>query len=1090
MALTVYKASAGSGKTFTLAVEYIKRLVLDPSAYRHILAVTFTNKATTEMKDRILQELWGIANSSAASESYLSAIKGKLAEGGHADLDDDAIRRRCSEALHNILHDYSRFRISTIDSFFQNITRNVARELGIGSDMNIELNTRRAVSDAVDHIMENLDRNPDTLQWITDFIGSQLDNDKSRHVEHGLKNFGENIFDEEYMEHGDVLRRQIETKGFMQQYIATLNATRQNALGSLKPYYDRLHRTLADNGIDLSELPSSGKNIESYFAKLRDGRDLGKPGTTIDKISTDATSWTNKTSKRRDAIIALAEAELVPLAAEAEKARREALHVVNSVNMTSHYLYQLQLLNIIDRQVDTDNRRQNRFLLPETNRLLSGLLADDDSSFIYEKIGASITNIMIDEFQDTSRMQWSNLRPLLREGLAQGADSLIVGDVKQSIYRWRGGDWSILNNMRQQQSPFAINISSLDTNWRSERNVVDFNNAVFASAARYFNDKENADRQRDCEELTKAYSDVEQRSRKKQTAGMVKVQFVDSEDYKTNMLEALGREVQELLQSGIPMKSIALLIRKKAVNLPLIAEYFESVLHLPVVSDEAFRLDASTAVNIIIDALRVIVNPDDSISRAALAADYISLDSSNGDGDNDNDNDDDDNAQVLFGAEAAAQLPTDFTEGTQSLGLMPLYELTERLYTIFRLDRCRAQDAYLLKFFDEVSKFLDSNASDLSTFLDYWDNDMCSATIPGGEIDGIRILTIHKSKGLEYHTVVIPFCDWSQTTFRTDELVWCSTDEQPYAALDMVPLAYASAMTESAYSDDYYRERMHLWVDNLNMLYVAFTRASKNLIVLARSDDAMKQIGKRPRQTRVCIGDMLFSVLPDVAQQTGGEWDAEQLQFRLGTLVTAQGGKGAVTSDNPLEAQPVEQTVEMNSSEPDVTFRESNRSADFIAGASGEESSHRFMDRGNIMHHLFASISTAADADRALDALIAEGIVAQGDAFADDIRQELHRAFADERVQGWFDGSWTQLFNERNIIQLSADGSLRQQRPDRVMMRDNDVVVIDYKFGKPNKKYRTQVHDYMQLLSRMGYADRNITGYLWYVDSMEIEQVD
>ncbi len=1079
MALTVYKASAGSGKTFTLAVEYIKRLVLDPSAYRHILAVTFTNKATTEMKDRILQELWGIANSSVASESYLSAIKGKLAEDGHGDIDDDAIRRRCSEALHSILHDYSRFRISTIDSFFQNITRNVARELGIGSDMNIELNTRRAVSDAVDHILESLDRHPETLKWISDFIGSQLDNDKSRHVERGLKDFGGNIFDEEYMEHGDVLRRQIETKDFMRQYIDALHAARRNALGSLKPYYDRLHRTLADNGIDLSELPSSGKNIEAYFAKLRDGHGIEKPGKTIDKISMDAGSWANKSSKRHDAIVALAEAELVPLSAEAEKARHKALHVVNSVDMTLRYLYQLQLLNIIDRQVDTDNRRQNRFLLPETNKLLSGLLADDDSSFIYEKIGASITNIMIDEFQDTSRMQWTNLRPLLREGLAQGADSLIVGDVKQSIYRWRGGDWSILNNMREQHSPYGISISSLDTNWRSERNIVDFNNAVFEGAARYFNDKENADRQRDCEELTKAYSDVVQQSKKKQAEGMVKVQFVNTDDYKTNMLEALGREVQELIASGIPMRSIALLIRKKAVNLPLIAEYFESTLHLPVVSDEAFRLDASTAVNIIIDALRVIVNSDDSIARAALAADYISLDD-NTDG----------NTQTLFGPEAAAQLPAAFTGHAESLGLMPLYELVERLYSIFGLDRCRAQDAYLLKFFDEVSKFLDSNASDLSTFLDYWDNDMCSATIPGGEIDGIRILTIHKSKGLEYHTVVIPFCDWSQTTARDDELVWCSTDEQPFAALDMVPLAYASAMTESAYSDDYYRERMHLWVDNLNMLYVAFTRAGKNLIVLARSDDAMRQIGKSPHGSRVCIGDMLFSVLPDVAQQTGAEWDGQQLQFLLGTLVTAHGGRGNKNTENLLETQAEEKKVEMNSSEPDVTFRESNRSADFIAGASGEESSHRFMDRGNIMHHLFASISTADDIDRATDALLSEGIVAAGDGLADDIRQEMHRAFADERVQGWFDGSWTQLFNERNIIQQTADGRLKQQRPDRVMMRGNDVVVIDYKFGKPNKKYRTQVHDYMQLLSRMGYADRNITGYLWYVDSMEIEQVD
>ncbi len=1080
MALTVYKASAGSGKTFTLAVEYIKRLVLDPMAYRHILAVTFTNKATTEMKDRILQELWGIGSGIAASGSYLSAVREKIAEGG-CDMDDATICRRCREALHNILHDYSRFRISTIDSFFQTIMRNVARELGIGSDMNIELNTTRAVNEAVDHILESLDRNPDALGWIMDFISSRLDSDRSRHVERSLKDFGRNIFDEEYMEHGSVLRRQIETKDFMRQYIASLNVAKQNALNSLKPYYDRLLRTLEDNGVDMSELSGKGKNIRAYFIKLQDGRDLDKPGSTIEGISTDAEKWVNKTSRRHGAIVALAAAELVPMAAEAEAARSKALHVVNSADMTSRYLYQLQLLNVIAGQVDTDNRRQNRFLLPETNRLLAGLLADDDSSFIYEKIGASITNIMIDEFQDTSRMQWANLRPLLREGLAQGADSLIVGDVKQSIYRWRGGDWSILNGMREQQSPFGISICNLDTNWRSEANIVNFNNAVFANAASYFNGMERVDRNRDCEELTTAYSDVVQHSRKKQTEGMVKVRFIDTDDYKANMLEAIGREVQELMASGIPMKSIALLLRKKSGNLPLIAEYFENVLHLPVVSDEAFRLDASTAVNIMINALRVIVNPDDSVSLAALAADYLSLGGYS-----------DDTGTQMFGKEAVAQLPDTFTGHTESLGLMPLYELAERLYSIFGLDRCHEQDAYLLKFFDEVSKFLDGNASDLSTFLDHWDSDMSSATIPAGEIDGIRILTIHKSKGLEYHTVIVPFCDWSQTTVRTDSLMWCSTDEEPFSALDMVPLAYSSkTMPESAYSDDFYRERMHLWVDNLNMLYVAFTRAGKNLIVLARSDEAMRQRGKTPRGARICIGDMLFSVLPDVARETGAEWDDERQEFLLGTLVTAQAQecRSNTGTENPLDVQAEEDKVEMNSSEPDVTFRESNRSADFIARAGGQESSHRFMDRGNIMHRLFASIRTADDIDRALDALIAEGIVATGDGITEDMRQETHRAFADERVQGWFDGSWTQLFNERNIIQM-ADGRLKQQRPDRVMMRGNDVVVIDYKFGKPSKKHITQVHGYMDLLSRMGYADKNITGYLWYVDSMEIEQVE
>lgn len=1079
MELTVYKASAGSGKTFTLAVEYIKRLALDPTAYRRILAVTFTNKATTEMKERILQQLLGISKGYADSEAYLAAVRTQLDKSGAA-IDDDEIRRRCGEALTAILHDYSRFRVSTIDSFFQTVTRNVARELGIGSEMNIDLDAQRAVSDAVDRMIANLDSTSPTLQWIIEFIDSQLDDDKSRHVERSLKSFGTKIFDETYMEHGEKLRNQLQTEGFIAAYRSTLNAAHQKALSSLSQYYDELHRALAANGIDISELALKGRNIETYFLKLKTGNGLDKRGTTIDGLMADPEKWVNKTSKRHDEIVQLAQDRLMPLATRAEEARQQAMHTLNSVSLSLRYLYQLQLLNAIADEVGEQNRLKNRFLLPETNRLLAGLIGEDDSSFIYEKIGASITNIMIDEFQDTSHMQWGNLRPLLREGLAEGADSLIVGDVKQSIYRWRGGDWNILNNMRPTEKPFSTVIRTLDTNRRSEARIVSFNNSVFTRAVSSINAAEQADDRQPIATLTAAYADVMQRSGKQQGRGFVKVQFVDPDDYKPNMLKALGDEVEALLASGIPMNGIALLLRQKSVNLPLIADYFESQLGLPVVSDEAFRLDASTSVNMIVNALRILANPDDSIALASLAADHQAM-TNPGCG-----------YASMFSRQAIAALPEAFTAHTGELKLLPLYELAERLYEVLGLKANMGQDAYMFKFFDEVSKFLRDNASDISSFLDYWDQEMHAATIPSGEIDGIRILTIHKAKGLQFHTVIVPFCDWSLTTQKEGRnIIWCHTDEQPYSAIDMVPLAYSSKlMADSAYSDDYKRERTQLMVDSLNLLYVAFTRPEKNLIVMARSAEPKDEDGEKKRRADAkmsTVSDLLHSVLEATAADTGGTWDDAAQTFTLGNLVTETKSGKAAESQNILSVEPSQVMVEMQSRVPQVEFRESNRSADFIAGADSLSSPYRFIDRGNLMHRLFASIRTATDADRAVSSLVSEGVLSDA-AETESIRQETRRALNDPRVSGWFDGSWT-LFNECNIIWTAADGSLTQERPDRVMMRGDKVVVVDYKFGKPKRSHATQVRGYMDLLHKMGYGGRSITGYLWYVDRMEIEEV-
>ena len=450
MELLVYKASAGSGKTFTLAVEYIKHLIKNPRAYRQILAVTFTNKATAEMKERIVQQLYGIWKGDQDSEAYLNRIREDLGD----TIPTEELRKRAGMALQYMLHDYSRFRVETIDSFFQSVMRNLARELELTPNLNIELNNTEVLDEAVDSLIEKLTPDAPVMGWLLDYINERIADDKRWNVSDEIKTFGRNIFDESYLEKGEILRECLKEPQAMKLYKEALKELEAEALKQMKDFHERFEKELEGHGLTPEDLIRGAKGISSYFCKLRDGRlsDKDVVNATLQGCLADAESWSAKSSKRRKEITALAEQTLLPLLQEAERMRPARSRAVNSCRLTRQHLNKLQLLNHIDEEVKTLNREQNRFLLSDTNALLHRLVKEGDSSFVFEKIGASIRNVMIDEFQDTSRMQWDNFRLLLLEGLAQGEDSLIVGDVKQSIYRWRNGDWRILNGLSETET--------------------------------------------------------------------------------------------------------------------------------------------------------------------------------------------------------------------------------------------------------------------------------------------------------------------------------------------------------------------------------------------------------------------------------------------------------------------------------------------------------------------------------------------------------------------------------------------------------------------------------------------------------------
>ena len=1070
MELLVYKASAGSGKTFTLAVEYIKHLVLNPRAYRQILAVTFTNKATAEMKERILGQLYGIWKGDPASEPY----RKRLAEMTAPYISTDELPYRAGMALQYMLHDYSRFRVETIDSFFQSVMKNLARELELSPNLNIELNNTEVLDEAVDSLIEKLTPTSPVLAWLLDYINERIADDKRWNVSNEIKSFGRNILDENYMERGEGLRRSLQDSSLLTTYKKTLHDKETEALEQMKAFYDAFEAELDAHQLNMDDLKGGSRGIGSYFRKLRAGKlnDKDVMNATLQGCLTDAENWAARNAPRRADILSLAKQTLIPMLQEAERMRPQRNRQINTCRLTRQHLNKLQLLNHIDEEMRTLNREKNRFLLSDTNALLHKLVREGDSSFVFEKIGATLKNVMIDEFQDTSRMQWDNFRLLLLEGLSQGEDSLIVGDVKQSIYRWRNGDWRILNGIEKDMGrtlPFRIRVETLKTNRRSETRIIHFNNQLFRRAVEALNEMHRAELGMDCLPLEHAYADVEQLSAREEEKGYVKVQFLepDKETSYTQMtLEALGQEVERLRETGVRLNDMAILVRKNK-NIPPIADYFDQELHLPVVSDEAFRLDASPAINLLMDALRYLSNPEDSLSLASLLMTYqMQIKGCTTSPDE------------WLNEDRESLLPPDFVQRKEELRLMPLYELLEELVNLLELQRLEKQEAYLFAFFDAVSQYLQDNPSELEGFIRHWEEKLCMKTIPSGELEGIRIFSIHKSKGLEFHTVLIPFCDWKLENETNNQLVWCSPPVAPYNQLELVPVNYSGAMAESIYREDYLTERLQLWVDNLNLLYVAFTRAGKNLIVWSR---------KGQKRT---MSELLSGALPSMAQQTGDTWEEAEGLYEKGepcaSAIPTERTQQPDASPNRLTQKATRQLVQMVSTRHDVSFKQSNPSADFIAGVDEATSPYRFIDRGRLLHRVFSAIRTREDVEEAISRLTFEGIIARKET-EEEIRNLVDRALRLPQVKEWYDGSWT-LFNECDIIWMEG-GELKNRRPDRVMMRDGEIVVVDFKFGKPRKAYYSQVQEYLRLLTRMGYDKNRLQGYLWYVEEGRIEKI-
>ena len=1074
--LTVYKASAGSGKTFTLATEYIRLLVENPLSYRNILAVTFTNKATEEMKMRILSQLYGIWKQLPDSDDYLEAIRRKTG------FEPRLISERAGIALANLLHNYNYFRVETIDTFFQSVLRNMARELDLTTNLRIGLNDYQVEELAVDQLIADLSTTDIMLQWILKYIMENISEDKAWNIIYQIKNFGHTIFRDDYKAVSRDLEQKMQEEGFFDDYTRRLRELRQMALEHMKEIAESFFDTLDGEGLTIDDLANKNRGIAGFFLKLQKGVfDPGIENATVANCLENPEKWCAKTHARRELIVSLAETTLGDILRYAVEERPRQWKLYKSADLTLRHLNQLRLLSSIEQKVHELNANANRFLLSDTQQLLHSLIGESDSPFIFEKIGTQLEHIMIDEFQDTSTVQWQNFRVLLAEALShENTSNLIVGDVKQSIYRWRSGDWRLLNDIEHQFRQGQIETLPLKTNYRSDRRIITFNNVFFSHAAQLEYEAQKELSGKEAEQLQRAYADVEQLiPDHRDDSGYVDIRLLPADDYQAQTFLLLAQTIGDLIAQGIPQQKIAILVRTNGV-IPQIANYFmQQMPEVTIVSDEAFRLDASDAVGILIGALRLLIHPDDMLTKAALVKSY-QCDVLG--------KHDDNNELLMSPVELDSQLPEDYAAHFSELLTLPLYDLVERLYAIFKLERLQDQSAYVSAFYDRLSDYVSENATDISAFLVEWDETLCGKTIQSDETEGVRIFSIHKSKGLEYDHVVCPFCDW-QLEKQIGNILWCTPTEQPFSDLPIAPIDYSQKqMMGTIYEADYLHEHLQNTVDNLNLLYVAFTRARKSLHVIGR---------RGAKNSRSALIELCLPLIVDKlegATLEGQEAEDTVLTFTYGQDSSSSADHKSVNrkfvnrkSNNPF-LQPSEPlSVSVRTFSNKVDFRQSNRSQQFVEGDDEDSRQrHQYIQTGSILHEIFSTIRTVDDIPDALQRLQFEGVLYDEQISAERITSMLKKRLEHPRVRDWFSKRWT-LFNECTILSVE-DGQVKERRPDRVMTDGHEWIVVDFKFGAPKPEYHDQVREYMQLLASMN-PENAVKGYLWFVYSNHIEEV-
>ena len=716
--INIFKASAGSGKTHTLSKTYLDLLLKADSktAYRNILAVTFTNKATEEMKERILRD---------------------LAEEGKTN--------PCArEILINLLHDYGSFSVSTIDKFFQQALRAFSRELGSSGNYQIELDKASLTKEAMDRVLDDLtEKDKDLLGWFTKQLETALDNGESFHLESSLYEMAE--------EFGDVNEKFTYDK----KKLTELKA-------KCKEIVDTFHKDVYENALCI-DTATWGKTAAKGLAQ-----------------------YAGAQTKYKDSVKA---ANATTLAKLAETAGCEAMYALmnpqgrrwkeyRTARMVEKVIFTLGLAEEFYSKLAIIEEEKGVISLDESTNLLRDIIDGSDAPFIYEKLGVRFNHFLLDEFQDTSVVQWENFKPLLANSVSEGYSNIIVGDVKQSIYRWRNSDWNLLDKEIEENFKGKVKVITLKENWRSTQSIVNFNNGFFTFAANNLG-------------LSTIYADVKQEVKVEDSQeGCVTVDFCEDE------LEMIDGYIEQAVSAGAKMSDMAILLRTNSEG-KKVAEHLLSKGY-SVISDDSLDLKSSLIIRKIVSYLHSLCNNSDSLNT------YLS-------------------ESLEIDSEREYHSLIDLVDGV-------IKDLSET-----HPDEIKGQTLFIQSFMDDILEWTSIHGNDLRQYLKHWEESKIAISSPN-DPNAIRITTVHKSKGLAFPIVIFPFAE-KVGLFKEDTL-WChlDSDAEMGESFDSIfPVVLGKSSGDSFFSESLKNEMEMQRIDNLNIFYVCLTRARKEMHIIAKN---------------------------------------------------------------------------------------------------------------------------------------------------------------------------------------------------------------------------------------------------------------
>ena len=1021
----VYNASAGSGKTFTLVKEYLKILLQtsDPKKFQQILAVTFTNKAAAEMKERVINNL------RVFSKEDILVHKTEMFQQLEEELSitDTVLNRRAGKVLDNILENYSAFNITTIDSFTHRLIRSFAFDLGLSLNFDVEMDAKSLLSEAVDTLISKIGKDKELTSILIDFSLEKANEDKSWDITRELNEIAQILLNENDNTHIQKIQEKpiqdfIDLKtnlfkkqknieqGFIEIGKEGIEIIDGFDLEHKDFYYSQFPKhflNLCNNPEKLSFDPSKGlsKSIQQniYYTK-------NKP----DEVKTAIDSIINP---------------LLELYSKSEKLYQE--YSLNKLFLSS--LIPLAVLSNINKTLDEIKHEKNIRLNAEFNQIISKNLQEQPVSFIYERLGEKFKHYFIDEMQDTSILQWQNLIPLIANALSQeGTSLLLVGDIKQSIYRWRGSEPEQFLKLSSSENskannPFYIpkQIQPLDINYRSYGQIIDFNNGFFQHISQFFNKPEYAH----------IYVNENQQKQNTKQGGYVQLSFIEEGLKADNKELVYAEKVLQIinnLENEFNKNEICVLTRTRKQGVS-IADFLTDN-GIDVISSETLLLKNSDKVIFIINLLTYLQNNADKEAhldilyfiyeyfhhtedKHSFFKSFLDL-----------------NIDVFFSRLKSKRIDFEFAVYAD----LSLYESVE--YIIRSFDLNTTSDAYLQFFLDEVLQFSQKKTTETAAFLEFWNEkkDALSIFVPE-EKNAVRIMTIHKSKGLEFPIVIYPY--ELDIYKELNPKVWYEiSNSEDFKNFNSLLINYNKSLEFTGVTGEelYKAHRNELELDSFNLLYVALTRAVEQLYIILET----KKVNENLRTSSQFFTHYLQSVQ---------QWDENQTEYCFG---------------NPKRISnktvPSESNIELN--ELISTSWHSHNIA-IVANSSllWDNEIQDSIVYGNLIHELLAHIKTRDDIDETIETYVIKGIIANNQAL--EIKKILTKVTMHPELENYYQQNIT-VYNEKEILTLTGEIII----PDRMIIKDNnEVIIIDYKTGRPDKKYHDQLNNYASIIGELGY---------------------